>query len=94
MQNTISERTTRETLKKMGYRSRRPHHTLLSAKIRKESEATISITFGEKKDWENVTWPQFQHLDGRVRIWSKQHKSMDPSCLVSSVQAGGIGVRG
>ncbi len=27
--------------------------------------------------------------DGRVRIWRKEHESMDPSCLVSTVQAGG-----
>ncbi len=36
MQNTFSERTTRRTLKKMGYSSRRPHRLpLLSAKNRK-----------------------------------------------------------
>uniref|UniRef100_A0A8C7TKJ0 Uncharacterized protein n=1 Tax=Oncorhynchus mykiss TaxID=8022 RepID=A0A8C7TKJ0_ONCMY len=27
-----------------------------------------------------------------VRIWHKQHESMDPCCLVSTVQAGGGGV--
>ncbi len=37
MQNTISERTTRRTLKQMGYSSRRPHQVpLLSAKNRKQ----------------------------------------------------------
>ncbi len=30
--------------------------------------------------------------DGRVRIWHKEHESMDPSCLVSTVQAAGGGV--
>ncbi len=30
--------------------------------------------------------------DDRVRIWCKEHESMDPSCLVSKVQAGGGGV--
>ncbi len=30
--------------------------------------------------------------DGSVRIWRKEHESMDPSCLVSTVQAGGRGV--
>ncbi len=36
MQNTISEHTTRRTLKKVGYNSRRPHRLpLLSAKNRK-----------------------------------------------------------
>ncbi len=29
-----------------------------------------------------------QHSDGRVRIWCKEHESMDPSCLVSMVQPG------
>ncbi len=33
-----------------------------------------------------------RHSDGRVRIWRKEHESMDPSCLVSMVQAGGGGV--
>ncbi len=32
--------------------------------------------------------------DGRVGIWRKEHKSMDSSCLVSTVQAGGIMVWG
>ncbi len=37
MQNTISERTTRRTLKQMGYSSRRPHQVpLMSAKNRKQ----------------------------------------------------------
>ncbi len=26
---------------------------------------------------------------GGVRIWREEHESMDPSCLVSMVQAGG-----
>ncbi len=30
-----------------------------------------------------------QYSDGRVRIWQKEHESMDPSCLVSTVQAAG-----
>ncbi len=39
-----------------------------------------------------------QHSDGTVRIWRKQHESMDnmnthSSCLVSAVQTGGGGVR-
>ncbi len=53
------------------------------------------------EDWKNVAWsdePRFllQHSDGRVRIWRKEHESMDPSCLVSTVQAagGGVMVRG
>ncbi len=30
-----------------------------------------------------------RHSDGRVRIWLKEHESMDLFCLVSTVQAGG-----
>ncbi len=45
----------------------------------------------------NIAWPDessflLWHSDGRVRIWHKEHESMDPSCLVSTVQAGVGGV--
>ncbi len=103
MQNTIiSERTTHRTLKQMGYSSRRPHRVpLLSAKNRKRR-----LQFAQThqnwtiEDWKNVAWSDesrflLQHSDGRVRIWRKVHESMDPSCLVSMVQAGGgVMVRG
>ncbi len=101
MQKTISECTTRRTLKQMGYSSRRPHRvTLLSAKNRKRrlqfAQALQNWTIEDRK---NVAWfdeSQFllQHSDDRVRIWHKEHKSMDPSCLVSTVQAGGVMVWG
>ncbi len=99
MQNTISERTTHRTLKQMDYSSRRPHRVpLLSAKNRKRrqqfAQAHQNWTI---EDWKNVAWFDesrflLQHSDGRVRIWRKEHESMDPSCLVSTVQAGGGGV--
>ncbi len=46
------------------------------------------------EDWKNVAWSDesrflLRHSDDRVRIWCKEHESMDPSCLVSMVQAGG-----
>uniref|UniRef100_A0A3B4Z7B4 Transposase Tc1-like domain-containing protein n=1 Tax=Stegastes partitus TaxID=144197 RepID=A0A3B4Z7B4_9TELE len=97
MQNSISERTTRRTLRRMGYSSRRPHRVpLLSAKNRK-----LRLQFAQAhQNWtieENVAWSDesrflLRHSDGRVRIWRQQHESMDPSCLVSTVQAGGGGV--
>ncbi len=101
MQNNISERTTRRTLKQMVYSSRRPHRVpLLSAKNRK-----WRLQFAQDhqnwtiEDWKNVVWSDesqclLQHSDGRVRIWRKEHgqESMDPSCLVSTVQAPGGGV--
>jgi len=99
MQNTISERTTCRTLKQMGYSRRRPHRVpLLSAKIRKWrlqfAQAHQNWTID---DWKNVAWSDesrflLRHSDVRVRIWRKEHKSMDPSCLLSTVQAGGGGV--
>ncbi len=101
MQNTISERTICRTLKQMGYSSRRPHRVpLLSAKNRKPR-----LQFAQAHQnwaievWKNVAWSDesrflLQHSDGRVRIWKelKNMKAwMDPSCLVSTVQAGGGG---
>ncbi len=99
MQNTISERTTHWTLKQMNYSSRRPHRVpLLSAKNRTRrlqfTQAQLNWTI---EDWKNVAWSDesrflLQHSDSRVRIWRKEHESMDPSRLVSTVQAGGGGV--
>ncbi len=58
VQNTISEHTTRRTLKQMGYSSRRPHRVpLLSVKNRKRR---IQFTQDHQnwtiEDWKNVTW--------------------------------------
>ncbi len=99
MQNTISECTAHRTLKQMSYGSRRPHRMpLLSAKNR---ERRLQFTQPHQnwtiEDWKNIAWSdesQFllQYSDGRVRIWRKEHESMDPSCLVSTVQAAGGGV--
>ncbi len=99
MQNTISEHTTRRTLKQMGYSSRRPHRVLLlSAKNRKRR---LQFTQTHKnwtiEDWKNVAWSDesrflLRHSDGRVRIWRKEYERMDLSCLVSTVQAAGGGV--
>ncbi len=49
------------------------------------------------EDWKNIAWSDesrflLRHSDGRVRIWRKEHDSMDPSFLVSTVQVGGGGV--
>ncbi len=102
MQNTISELTTLRTLKQMVYSSRRPHRVpLLSAKNRK-----LRLQFAQAhqnwtiEDWKNVAWSDesrflLRHSDGRVRIWRKEHESMDPSCLVSTVlnwRFNGVGV--
>jgi len=86
MQNTISEPTTHRTLKQMAYSSRRPHWVpLLSAKNRKQrlkfAKAHQNWTI---EDWKNVTWSDesrflLRHSDDRVRIWRKEHESMDSS---------------
>ncbi len=96
MQNTISEHTTCWTLKQMGYSSWRPHRVpLLSAKNRKQRlQFTQTHQNWTIEDWKYVAWSdesQFllRHSDGRVSNWCKEHESMDPSCLVSMVQAGG-----
>ncbi len=99
MQNTISEDTTRRTLKQMGYSSRRPHRVpLLSAKNRKRRiQFTQTHQNWTLEDWKNVAWSDESRFllrrrsDGRVRIW-QEHESMDPSCLVWTVQASGGGV--
>ncbi len=49
------------------------------------------------EDWKTVAWSDksrflLRHSVGRVRIWCKEHESMDPSCLVSTIQAGGGGL--
>ncbi len=82
-QNTISECTTCRTLKQMVYSSRRPHQVpLLSAKNRKWR---LQFTQADESQF------LLRHSDVRVRIWGKEQEIMDPSCLVSMVQAGGGG---
>ncbi len=58
MQNTISERTTRRTLKQMGYSSWRPHRVpLLSAKNRtRRLQFTQAHQNWTIEDWKNVAW--------------------------------------
>ncbi len=96
MQNTISEHTTRRTLKQMNYSSRRPHFVpLLSAKNSKRRlQFAQTHQNWTTEDWKNVAWSDesrflLQHSDSRVRIWRKEHESTDPFCLVSTVQGGG-----
>ncbi|XP_076372982.1 transposable element Tcb2 transposase [Tachypleus tridentatus] len=81
----------------MGYSSRRPHLVaLLSTKNRKmrlqwaQNHQNWTI-----EDWKNVTWSDefrflLRHAYGIVRIWRKQHESIDPSYLLLMVQAGGV----
>ncbi len=58
MQNTISEHTTRRTLKQMSYSSRRPHRVLLlSDKNRKQRiQFTLTHQNWTIEDWKNIIW--------------------------------------
>ncbi len=84
---------------KISYSSRRPHRVpLLSSKNRKRRLQFAQVHQNWTiEDWKNVAWSDesrflLRYSDGRVRIWRKEHESMDPSCLVSMVQATGGGV--
>ncbi len=99
IKNTISEHTTHRTLKQMRYSSRRPHRVpLLSAKNRKrrlqfkQAQQNWTIEDWKYVAWSDESWFLLRYSDGRVRIWRKEHENMDPSCLVSTVQAGGGGL--
>nr|KAF6300630.1 hypothetical protein mMyoMyo1_009100 [Myotis myotis] len=39
--------------------------------------------------WSNESRFQLHYADGRVRIWRKQHESMHPTCMSTTLQAGG-----
>ncbi len=85
----------------MDYSSRRPHRVpLLSAKNRKrriqlpQTHHNWTIEDWKKRFlvwWVSISAATFRC---RVRIWRKEHESMDPSCLVSTVQASGVMVWG
>ncbi len=95
IQNTISEPTTHRTEKQMGYSNRRPHRVpLLSAKNRKRRLQFTQADQNWTIDWKHVSRFLQQKSDGRVGIWHKEHESMDPSCLVSTVEASGVIVWG
>ncbi len=88
MQNTISEHTTRRTLKQMGSSSRRPHRVpLLLAKNRKQRiQFTQTHQNVGEENWKNVAWSDesrflLQQSDSRVRIWRKERESMDHPAL-------------
>nr|ABQ59678.1 vacuolar protein sorting 52 [Salmo salar]ACX35591.1 vacuolar protein sorting 52 [Salmo salar] len=89
VQNGITERTTR-SLSQMGYCSRRPHWVpLISAKNEKQRlQWARNHQHWTIEEWKNIALSDesrfvLRHADGRVRIWRKQHESMDPSCLIT-----------
>jgi len=98
MQQSICEATTRTILRRMGYKSRWPHWVPLiwTTNRKKRLQFARAHQNWTVEDWKNVACSnesQFllRHSDGRVRIWRKQNDNLDPSCLVTTVQAGGGG---
>ncbi len=85
LQNTISEHTTHQTLKQMDSSSRRPHRVPL----RSDKNSTRRIQFTQThQNWTIVDWKNIAcsdqsrfHSDVRVRIWCKEHESMDHPAL-------------
>ncbi len=84
--------------RRMSYSSRRPHRVpLLSAKNRKRrlqfTQASPKLD-NRRLEKRCLVWGvsiSAARFRCRVRIWRKEHESMDPSCLESAVQAGGGG---
>lgn len=89
MQQRICDWRTHQTLKQMGHQRK---STLGATPLREEKKTEARIHKNWRTAaWRNIVWvteSQFlwQHLDSRVKIWCKQHGSMDPSSLVSTVQ--------
>ncbi|ROL45641.1 B-cell scaffold protein with ankyrin repeats [Anabarilius grahami] len=99
MQQSICEATTRTTLRRMGYNSRRPHRVPLISTTNRKKRLQFARAHQNwtVEDWKNVAWSDesrflLRHSDGRVRIWRKQNENMDPSCLVTTVQADNLQV--
>ncbi len=56
------------------------------------NKLSFSATESSRLHCDNESRFLLWHSDGRVRICHIEHESMDPSCFVSTVQAGGGGV--
>ncbi|GFW75217.1 transposable element Tcb2 transposase [Trichonephila clavipes] len=93
---SVSVRTIQQNIIDMGLRSRRltpvplltaRHKTSHFPWDRQNRHWTVD-------DWKHVAWSdefhfQLNRADGRVRVWKKSHKPMDPTCQQGTVQAGG-----
>jgi len=83
----------------MGYNTRRPHRVPLISTTNRDKRLQFVRAHQNwrDEDWKNVAWSDesrflLRHSDGKFRIWRKQNENMDPSSLVTTVQAGGGGV--
>ncbi len=57
-----------------------------------QAQPSLGFTENENIAWFDESRFLLRHSDGRFRILNKKHEIMDPSCLVSMVQAAGGGV--
>jgi len=87
MQKSICKATARTTLRWMDYNSRRPHWVPLQ--IGKRGYSLKELTKIGLLKTRKMLPGLMRHSEARVRIWRKQNENMDPSCLVTTVQAGG-----
>jgi len=72
MQQSICEDTTRTTLRRMGYNSRRPHRVPLISITNRKKRLQLAHQNWTVEDWKNVALSDeflLRHSDGRVRIW-------------------------
>lgn len=96
IKSTNCEHTAGGTLKQMGYSSRRPH-SAPPVSSQKQNDPTIQKD-SPKLDHRLpdqcflIQRVSFSRATFRwsVKIWCKNHDSMDPSCPVWKVQAGGV----
>ncbi len=94
MQNTISERTTRRTLKQMDYSSRRTHRVpLLSAKNRKQRLQFAQVHQNWTiEDWKNIAWSDesrfLQHSDVESEFGVKNMKAWIHPALTQRFRLG------
>lgn len=89
MQKSLSEWTTRWTLKVMDYSHRRPRWVALQLAESRKPKLQLRLAWRTGEYWKTFTWfdeSQFllQLPDCRIRIWD-----MNTSCLASKVQTGG-----
>lgn len=89
MQKSLSEWTTRRTLKVMDYSHRRPRWVALQLAESRKPKLQLRLAWRTGQYWKTFTWfdeSQFllQLSDCRIRIWD-----MNTSCLASKVQTGG-----
>lgn len=93
---TISSRTMRRELKDLHLNSCASTRKPLVSKVNRKKRLQFAKEHKNwtVQQWSNIMWSDesrftlFQH-DGRVRVRREPHESLDPSCIVPTVQASG-----